>query len=174
MKFNMKKLSVALAAVFLVSSVIAATETGTLTVNATVAGSCAVGNATLAFAVAPTVNADGSGSQSSTNVTATTKVNVICTSGQSGSLSATDGANYDATAGRRLSDGAATPTYIPYQLYTDAGFATVFDTTNVIPVTGSGSSQEVDIYGKIAAADATAAPRGSYADLVTLTISYTP
>jgi spore coat protein U-like protein len=176
MKFKMKKFGVAFVAAILATTAMAAsTETGVLTVNATVAGACAVGDAAMAFAVSPAVNTNGSGSQTSSAVPSSTTVNVICTSGQSGTLSAGQGAHYDTTgAARRLSDLATTPTYVAYELYTDTGYSTVFDTTNTISVTGTGTSAPVSIYGRIAAVDAAAAPKGSYSDAVTLTISYTP
>jgi spore coat protein U-like protein len=174
MKFKMKKFGVAFVAAILATAAMASSETGTLTVNATVAGACAVGDATLAFAVSPAVNANGGGSQTSSAIPANTTVNVICTSGQSGTLSAGQGTYYDATAGRRLSDLATTPTYVPYELYTDNAYSTVFDATNMISVTGTGTSAAVPIYGRIAAAAAAAAPKGSYSDAVTLTITYTP
>lgn len=175
MKFKMKKLGVAIAALVLAGSAMAATEGGTLTVGATVTGACAVGDATLSFNVAPAVNADGTGTQSSGAVTSSTTVAVICTNGQSGAISAANGSNYDSTnSTRRLSDGQATPTYVAYGLYTDSGNTTAFDTTNTISVTGSGSSENKTIYGKIDAAAATAAPKGTYSDSVALTITYTP
>lgn len=175
MKSNLKKLGAVAAAIVLSTGAMAATETGTLTVNASVSGACAVGDATMSFAVAPAVNADGTGTQSSANVDTSTTVAVICTNGQSGAVSAGNGSNYDATnTTRRLSDGQATPTYVAYGLYTDSGRTTAFNATNTIAVTGTGSSESKTIYGRIAAADATAAPKGSYSDSVTLTITYTP
>jgi spore coat protein U-like protein len=150
----------------------ASTETGVLTVNATVTGACAVGDASMAFAVSPAVNTGGTGTPTSSDVPGLANVAVICTSGQSGTLSADPGAHYN--AGRRLSDLATTPTYVVYELYKDNAYSTVLDTTNTISVAGTGTSAQVPIYGRIAAAAAGAAPKGSYSDSVTLTISYTP
>jgi len=173
MKF--KKLAAALALAALAGSALAqSTEGGTLTVNATVAGSCAVGDATLAFNVAPAVNADGTGSQSAGAITSSTTVPVICTTGQDGAISADNGANYDATDSVRRMRVGATATSLAYGLYTDSNSTTAFNTTNTIAVTGQGTSENKTIYGKIEAADATAAPKGSYTDSVALTITYTP
>ena len=169
MKISMKQLTVALAAAALMGAAGAATETGTLTVNATVTGACAVGDATLTFNVAPAVNAAGTGSQSvAADVTSATDVSVVCTNGQNGTLSANDGVNADVSV-RRLSSGTA---FIPYGLYTDSGYATAFNGVSTIAITGTGTAELVPIYGKIDAADATAAPKGTYSDSVLLTITY--
>jgi spore coat protein U-like protein len=151
MKFKMKKFGVAFVAAILATAAMASTETGVLTVNATVTGACA-----MAFAVSPAVNTGGTGTPTSSDVPGLANVAVICTSGQSGTLSADPGAHYN--AGRRLSDLATTPTYVVYELYKDNAYSTVLDTTNTISVAGTGTSAQVPIYGRIAAAAAAILP----------------
>ncbi|WP_407568958.1 spore coat protein U domain-containing protein [Deinococcus altitudinis] len=90
------------------TSALAATSTGNLTVNATVNGSCTIGNATLNFGTYTTA----------LGAATTASVNVNCTLLTAYTLAMGQGQNYDATAGNRMKSTNTTTGmvshYIPY------------------------------------------------------------
>jgi spore coat protein U-like protein len=152
---------------------LAATESGTLTVNATVTDACSVGDATLAFGDINTVAIGSNGQLGSTaDVETSTSVDVVCTNGTTGTVTVGDGANADTS--RRLFDG--TSEYITYHLYSDSNRTSEITvdggTATAYTVTGDGTNQTIDIYGSILADDLTNQGLGTYTDTVTLTITY--
>ena len=77
------------------------------------------------------------------------------------------GACATATCTRALN---STTNYLSYEIYTDSGHSTVWNATNSIPLTTTGVSQSVTIYGYIPAGNVQ--PAGSYSDTVTITATY--
>ena len=64
---------------------------------------------------------------------------------------------------------------LAYELYTNAGRATVLNAANSISYTGTGAATTTQaIYGRITGAQLAAAKKGSYPDTVGMTITYTP
>lgn len=161
---------VALAGVALTVVVIkpahAAETTSTLDVSATVTANCVVSTTALAFG-----NVDVT---SGSNVDGTGGISVTCTSGTGWAASANAGSGTGASlATRKMANGA---NLLNYALYTDSARTTVWGdgvggTTGTISGTGSGSAQASTIYGRVPSGQ-TSLPAGSYADTVTVTVTY--
>jgi spore coat protein U-like protein len=141
-------------------------NTGQLTVTASVAAVCLIGNATLAFgAYNPT---------SGTAVTATTNVTLTCTLSTPFGIGMSAGAATGATVTTRamqLTTSASTT--LGYGLYQDAGHTINWtNATNSYTATSSASSltNTVPIYGQIPASEA--APVGNYTDTVVMTVNF--
>ncbi len=144
----------------------AATTTSSLSVNATVTANCSVSTTAVAFG---NVNV-----LSGTNADATGGLSITCTSGTTWSASADAGAGTGASlATRKMASGA---NLLNYALYTDSARTTVWGdaaTTATVKFsgTGTGAAQASTIYGRIASGQ-TSVPAGSYADTVTVTVTY--
>lgn len=142
----------------------AATDTGNLTVTATVNGSCTIGDATLAFGVYDPAAAAKTG---------TTSFSVQCTKTTVGTLSFDKGLAATAAGNTRLmkvNPADLDTTALSYELFADSGFTQPLGTTNSIVVNGTGVVQTVDIFGRIPAAQFVAP--GDYTDTVVATISF--
>jgi spore coat protein U-like protein len=144
----------------------AATTTSSLAVDATVTANCSVSTTAVSFG---SVNV-----LSGTNADATGGLSVTCTSGTAWSASADAGAGTGATlATRKMASGA---NLLNYALYTDSARTTVWGdaaTTATVKYsgTGTGAAQANTIYGRVASGQ-TSVPAGSYADTVTVTVTY--
>jgi len=171
MKTRKTGLALTISALVIVGSALsgnalAATETGTLTVTATVGGICSVGDQTLAFGTV-TVGAG--------NVDASAIVDAICTTGITGLVTFNDGLNKVATL-RRMKHSVSAD-YIDYALYSNSYTTQIpadNGTTTAYTIVGSGVNQPFTVYGRIPTGTVTAQPTGSYTDSVTMTITYTP
>lgn len=155
---------------------LAATETGTLTVQATVQGACSIGDKTLSFGNISSVNVGTGGTLgSSVDVDANAVVDVICTTGTTGTVTLDDGANKGTTY-RRMKHGTAD--YIEYHLYNEATRTTEIaadnGATTAYTIVGDGANDTFTVYGRILAAAINNQPLGTYTDSVTMTITYTP
>lgn len=97
----------------------------------------------------------------------TVGLQVTCTDKLSYKLSFDNGLNSDSGL-RRLNSGV---NYIPYRLYSDAGYTSEI-LTGEITRTGTGSLESIPVYGRILPSDqATLAPAaGTYIDTVTATL----
>ncbi len=139
----------------------AATATSTLSVSANIAGTCTVGAASLAF-----------GAYSSTAAsTANASVQVTCTNGVTAQVSLNQGQNNNkATAfgTRALANGATN--FLGYDIYTDNTFTTLWNATNTVPVTSTGSPVTLTAVGRIPSGQTPAT--GSYNDSVTITVTF--
>lgn len=111
--------------------------------------------------------------------TAQGAVNSTCNFGTPYSIYLGDGNNRIAGGFRRMSNG--NNEFIPYQLYKDSNYSTVWDATggvtNVggaggVSKTGSGSAQTTPVYGKIPQGTSIASTPGSYSDSVVVTVTY--
>ncbi len=151
----MKKIALAMVvlAVVAFAGAAMAADTNTLTVNATVVGTCKFNTATstLNFTLDPSVG---------TNVNTSTTVDYWCTKGATSTgVTVGQGANWSG-ATRRMKDG--TGNLIPYSL------GVTGDTQ-----AGQGPSVPLTltINGSVQGTDYTAAAAGSYVDTVTLTLN---
>jgi spore coat protein U-like protein len=139
------------------------TVTTTIAVSASVLSSCGVTALPLAFGTySPT---------QSTNTTAQTTVVVTCTNGTPYNVGLNAGIGTGATvASHKLTSGS---NLLNYTLYQDSGYSTVWGNTigtNTVTGTGSGLTQTINVYGSITALQAV--PAGSYADTVTVSLTY--
>lgn len=151
----------------------AATATSNLSVSVTITASCTIGTASLNFG-----NSVSGGSLLSSALPGSTTVSATCTSGTPYSIGMDNGANASA-AQRRMSNGSGA--YLAYDLYTDSGRTAAWTTATSSAAcassnscylgTGNGTAQSVSIYGNIPQQASAPAP-GSYADTVTMTITY--
>jgi len=156
MKFS--QLALAAAAIITLSSAQAANETATLNVTLTIQESCA-------FTANKQDIAFGTHNRSETPLTAQGKLSYQCTAGTAPkiALASTNGWNV------KNADVA-----IPYALYSDAQYTTVWNDQdgNTVTKTASGQEDSVNVYGKISAANATNVRAGDYTDTVTATITF--
>lgn len=144
----------------------AATATSSMGVNATVTSNCVLTASAVSFG-----NVDVT---SGSNVDGTGGISVTCTSGTAWTASADAGAGTGATlASRKMANGA---NLLDYVLYTDTSRTSIWGdgvggTTATIGDTGSGSAQAKTIYARVPSGQ-TSLPAGSYADTVTVTVTY--
>ena len=152
----------ALVAAGLGTAASATTATTTFTVTANVASACTIGASNLAFATY-------SGSQLNINTTVTancpaaTTYNVGLNQGTS-TGSTVSNRHVQATGGAQLS----------YGLYQDAAFTTNWGNTvgtDTVAGTGTGSAQNLTVYGKMAAGQSLATT-GANTDTITATITF--
>ncbi|MEO4146320.1 Csu type fimbrial protein [Acinetobacter pittii] len=111
--------------------------------------------------------------------TAQGAVNTTCNFGTPYSIYLGDGNNRIAGSFRRMIN--SNNEFIPYQLYKDSNYSTVWDATggvtNVggtggVSKTGTGSAQTTTVYGKIPQGTAIASRPGVYSDSVVVTVTY--
>jgi spore coat protein U-like protein len=111
--------------------------------------------------------------------TAQGAVNSTCNYGTPYSIYLGDGNNRIPGGFRRMTKG--NNEYIPYQLYKDSNYSTVWDATggvtNVggaggVSGTGTGSVQSTPVYGKIPQGTSIASTPGNYSDSVVVTVTY--
>lgn len=152
----MKKLIAAnlIAAGLLVSGAGLAADTNTLTVSASVTGTCKFNSAT------STLNFGALDPSLSTNPTVTNTTNYWCTKGTAASTSAGNGQNYSGSS-RQLKGPGATD-LIKYALTLSGGTQTGQGPATPLTLTMSGDINNADYIGQSV---------GSYSDSVTLTIT---
>ena len=139
----------------------AATQTSSFTVSASVTANCTISAAALAFGAYDPVVANASA-----NLDQTSTITVACTKGTSASVSLDSGVNY--SSGRRMKAGS---NYLGYEMYSDSGRSTVWDSTNTVAYNAaSKSSTDLTVYGRVAAGQDV--PAGSYSDTVVATITF--
>ena len=173
MNTKMTSLTLALGAIVMAASASAATDTANLAVSATVNTICAIGPGAISFVTLTLdVNA-GAGTVTLANHDADSgsSISIACTNGSTAAITAGLGANSSLTV-RRMKSGLD---YLVYELYTNAARGTVLNGTNSIAYTGTGAATTTDtIFARITGAQLAAAKKGSYADTVAMTITYTP
>lgn len=160
MKTRMKLL---IALMALAAPVLAGTDTDNLSVTATVAASCSVETTQdVAFGTI----------DSATVNTAEGTVTVTCTNGTGYSIALDDGDYY--SSGRRMQGDTVTTSYLPYELYQDSGYITLWgDGTHGSvkgSLTGTGSGEAHTVYGRITAGQYPAPD--TYADTVVVTVTF--
>ncbi|NUG52157.1 Csu type fimbrial protein [Acinetobacter lactucae] len=106
-------------------------------------------------------------------------VNSTCNNGTPYSIYLGDGNNRIIGGFRRMTNGGSQ--YIPYQLYKDSNYSTVWDTTGGVSSvggtggvskTGSGSTQSTNVYGKIPQGSSISMTPGNYSDTIVVTVTY--
>lgn len=148
------------------SPAFAATTTSSLSASATVTANCTASTTAVAFGSVNVI--------SGSNVDGTGGLSVTCTSGTAWAASANAGSGTGASlATRKMANGT---NMLNYVLYTDSARTTVWGdgvggTTATISGTGSGAAQASTIYARVPSGQ-TSLPAGSYADTVTVTVTY--
>ncbi len=152
----------------------AATAVAKFQVSATVSSSCQVSASNLAFG---TYNVN-----STSATTGTSTITVNCTKGTTFTVAIDAGSNAGGASNfsaRQMTDGATTPNYLAYQLYTSNSYSTVWGdgTNSSSTVTGTGAGPGVGnqitetVFGQIPAQQNV--PAGSYTDgTVNVTVTY--
>jgi spore coat protein U-like protein len=168
------KLALVIGAMVINGAAMAATDTADLAVSATVVNACAIGPGSLDFgSLALEVNA-GLGTVTGTNHDADSaaSISIVCTNGASAAITGGLGLNAVGSVRKMISGSDL----LAYELYTASNRSTVLDTTaGSIAYTGTGATTtDKAIYGRITSAQLAAAKKGTYADTVALTITYTP
>jgi spore coat protein U-like protein len=144
------------------TNVVAGTQTGTMTVDATLNAACTVSASTLTFAAADALT-------SSADVTGNTgeSLKIACTTGTTPTIwSETE---------RTVSDGTNT---FPFNLSQTSGAENddlPTDTGSAAAISGftaDGTEQTVTIYGKILAGEFGTKPAGAYTKAVILSVNY--
>jgi len=150
---------------------LAGSATSNMAVSATVSNNCTISAGALAFGAYDPVSANAS-----SNLNGTATLTVTCTTGASASITLDQGthANTGSTATvplRRLSDGAGTPHYLSYYLYSDSARSTVWGASTAdVAYTGTGTSGTVTVYGAVTSGQNV--PAGTFTDTVVATISF--
>jgi spore coat protein U-like protein len=151
----------------------AATNTGNLTVSATIESACSVSASPMAFGVVlPGVTKDTEAI-----------VSAICTAGTTYTLDLGDGQNHTTTGGTGIQyrrQMASEANRLPYVVYQEPARATEIAATsslgannNLLTSTvGNGLTQDKPIYGRIVGAETVAQPAGVYVDTVVITIAF--
>lgn len=166
MKMNsnlLKTTLVAAAGLLFANSTLAATETTTFQVTATVADSCIVTAGDLNFgSYDPASILDGF-----SNITAT------CTAQTPYTIGLDAGLNAGGTTARRMKGDDADTTLLSYDLYSDATRTTIWGATAGTTVAQSvltGGALHYTVYGRIPASQYV--PAANYVDTVTVTVTY--
>jgi spore coat protein U-like protein len=158
----MKKiLSIAAILALSTGSLFADTATQNFQVTATVASSCQINSASeLAFGTYDPL--------SSTDKEATNTISITCSTGTHYDVGLDDGLNSDAGA-RNMSDGSNN---LNYEIYTDSGKTTPWNSTNLVSGDATSSSTAIDLVGYGTLTAGQDVPEGSYSDTIVATISY--
>ena len=143
----------------------AATQTDTFDVTATIIPSCSISAGNLAFGNYDPLAVADNDNTSTIAVTCSNAApyNIQLSTGLSGNLAA-----------RTMDDDATSTFTLNYALFYDAGRTNNWGITNGTDTyqgTGSGSNQNITVYGRIAAGQTTP-PVGNYTDTITATIEY--
>jgi spore coat protein U-like protein len=142
------------------------TQSTSLTVNATVVKNCTITTAPVAFG-----NYDSVAANATSPLDGIGTVTVACTKGAPAKVGLGLGGNAQGAARRMLATAAE---YLNYELYRDAGHATIWgdtaDTALDLPAAPNRNPRNFTIYGRVAAAqDATV---GTYTDTVVATVNF--
>ena len=157
--------TVGLAALLGLSSpALAATATGSFTVQITIQASCVlVSTATLTFTAVGVIAA---------NDDASTTLSVQCTNTTPYNIGLNAGTGTGATVASRKMTGTG-GALVYYTLYSDNNRTTVWGQTigtDTVSASGSGAAQSYTVYGRVPV-QTTPAP-GAYTDTITVTVTY--
>jgi spore coat protein U-like protein len=152
------------------SPAFAGSATSSMSVSASVSDNCTISAGALSFG-----SYDPGVANASTPLDGSGSISVLCTLDASASIELGQGSNadagsLDATPLRRLSDGAGN--YLSYELDQDVAHLVLWGNTSGSGVghTGTGASESIAVYGRIAAAQNV--PSGSFTDTVVATINF--
>ncbi len=153
----------------LVSAVYASlSATNAVTILVNVSANCHVNNAIMNFG-----EYDPISKNATVPLTGIASFQIACTKGASASISLSSGNNssHAKVASRAMSTGAGTSDYLNYDLYTNAGYSSVWNDSNVIQyVATSSRTDTVTVYGKIPAGQDVGA--GYYSDVVNIVANF--
>lgn len=144
-------------------SVMAATATTTMNVNAVALQSCTVAALPMAF---------GTTSQTGTAVDTTATITVVCTPNVAYNVGLDNGQN--ASAGVRRMSSATTTDFLPYEIYRNAARTQPWGNsigTDTVSGTVTAAPAVHTAYGRIPAS-APGVTAGSYTDSVTVTLTF--
>jgi spore coat protein U-like protein len=150
----------------------AADDTATLTVNASVAPQCSVGNATLSLGALTLVSANGTMSVATGG--STVSIPWACTNGTTAKIGFDMGANAGGGSVRRMASATAgIDTFVEYELKEASSAGNPIATDLVTVGTGDGSDKTFTVWGGPIASATTrqAKPDANYTDAVLMTIS---
>jgi spore coat protein U-like protein len=166
---NLFKIGLTLTAVLLVANgqtAQAATKTTTFQVTATVNSACSVSATDLAFGVYDPTSAIANDN--------TSTVTVTCTLATPYDIGLNEGVAAGATVTTRKMKHASLADLINYSLFSDTGRTTnwgnTVNTDTVHVASATGAAENHTVYGRIATGQYVTA--GSYADTITVTITY--
>ncbi|MGN8021843.1 Csu type fimbrial protein [Phyllobacterium sp. 22229] len=146
------------------SPALAATASGSFTVQITIQASCTVvSTAPLTFAAVGVITA---------NEDASTTLSVQCTNTTPYNIGLNAGLGIGATVASRKMTGPA-GALVNYTLYSDSNRTTVWGqtvNTDTVSQVGNGAAQPYTVYGRVPAQN-TPAP-GAYTDTITVTVTY--
>jgi spore coat protein U-like protein len=150
----------------------ASTASTDLTVQADVIAGCTISTNPMSFG-----NYDPISSHLFTDLEASGTVTTTCSNGLSASITLGQGGNADPGSDndnplRRLSNNASTPAFLDYRLYQNPGRSVVWgnSTNSDAEIQGTGSAQDITIYGTIPGGQP--ASSGSYSDTVVATVTF--
>jgi spore coat protein U-like protein len=169
-KFARLVLLVTLALATLRSGAVAATATTSFSVTANVISSCTIAAANLAFGNYDPVVANAA---SPLNVSST--VTVACTKGDVVTVGLNAGLHGPQATGttRAMSSGGATPSYLSYEIYQNAGMTTVWGNAGgaLYTYTSLGKAPAaIPTFGRVPAGEDQ--PIASYTDTITATVTF--
>ena len=114
-------------------------------------------------------NYDPTATNITSNLDSITNFSIRCTKGTSAAISLNNGLNYGSGI-RRLSNGLGD--FLTYQLYSDSGRSTIWDTSNVMNYAASSAVPTTfTLYGRVPAGQ-TNVSVGNYTDAVTITVTF--
>lgn len=147
----------------------AATVSANLVNSITVTGNCSLSTSGFSTSINPT---DNQAVDISASITTT------CTAGASANVTLGQGAyaesgSTNAAPLRRLSNGALTPTFLRYALYSDSNRSTMWGNTSQsgVTVVGTGTAVSQTVYARILSGQ-TNVGSGAYSDTVVATITF--
>jgi len=134
------------------------------TVNGSVPNAC-----TLTPKPVPTLGFGSTPGFIAGNIDQTTSIGLVCTGRTPWQIGLNNGLHASGNV-RRMANGSGQ--FVPYELYRDAGRGQRWGNTlnsDTLAGTGSGSSQSLTVYGRVAPQTATV---GSYSDTITVLVTY--
>ncbi|MFY9589890.1 spore coat U domain-containing protein [Rickettsia endosymbiont of Halotydeus destructor] len=143
----------------------AATTNTTFQVTATILDACSISANALNFgSYVYTANSDQ-----------ITTINVTCTNGTTYKIGLDAGLASGATTSTRKMRGTPNTRTLNYSLYQDSGRTTNWGNivgTDTVPGLGNGTAQAVTVYGRIPSGQNTAFVDSTYADTITVTLTF--
>ncbi|MDB5890495.1 MAG: hypothetical protein JWP47_1326 [Polaromonas sp.] len=171
---RLHKLALAICASMVTGGAMAATDTSTMGVTASVEAACSVGNGgTMALGVIAMISPDGTRATTDTSATATFPA--ICTTGTAAPTFTYDSANV-ALGVFRLKGSTTATEFITYSLFPSAdSTGTAITSGTAVAYTGfttNGTSQNLALSAKILAASKTGQSVQAYTDTITITVTF--
>lgn len=156
------------------NAALADTDTGNLTVTATVANQCAIGDATLALGTISLINANGTiGTPSGSGIT---NVPWACTNGTSATVVFGNGLNYNAHRRLVSTTAGSSNQFLAYNLKQGTSSGADISGTPIALTGADGTNRTFAVWGGPADTpeNRTVKPATDYTDTVQMTITFTP